>query len=75
MRKYTNLTSTADLNVGDIIYTDTHGGKTPCRVVEIRHDINAVFAPYQVVWDKYKYRSEFDVCNPVNFYYVKSTQR
>jgi len=71
MAKYTQLTTTAGLQNNDIIYTDTHGGKTPCRVVEIRHDVNTVFAPYQSVWDKYKTRSEFDHCSPVGYFYKK----
>jgi hypothetical protein len=73
--KYIRLTTTAGLNVGDIIYTDTHGGKTPCRVVEINHDDNTVFAPYQETWDKYQTRSKFEFPRLVTDYYVRSTRR
>jgi len=71
MAKYTQLTTTAGLQIDDIIYTDTHGGKVPCRVVEVRHDVNTVFAPYQRIWDKYKTRGEFDVGSPVSYFYKK----
>ena len=72
---YTRLTTTAGLNVGDIIYTDTRNGKAPCRVVEINHDNNTVFAPYQETWDIYQTRSKFEFPRMVTDYYVKSTHR
>jgi hypothetical protein len=52
MSKYTRLTTTQGLQVGDTIYMATHSGKRPMIILKINHENNTVAAVFKEIYDK-----------------------
>jgi hypothetical protein len=52
MSKYTQLTTTQGLQVGDTIYMPTHGGKRAMIILTVNHERNTVAAVFKEIYDK-----------------------
>jgi len=52
MSKYTQLTTTADLNVGGVVYSPAHGGQKPSTIISINHENNAIKTIYSSIYDR-----------------------
>lgn len=52
MSKYTKLTTTKGLQVGDSVYLPAHGGKKEMIVVNINHEQNSIAAIFHAIYIK-----------------------
>lgn len=52
MSKYTRLTTTEGLQIGDSVYLPTHSGKKEMVVVGVNHEQSTVSAVFREIYDK-----------------------
>ena len=52
MSKYTKLTTTQGLQIGDSVYLPTHSGKKQMIVMNINHEQNTIAAIFHEIYEK-----------------------